>query len=203
MAMRAREYTQQGESCSRQDPPLPDSCPAPLLRPPAKPGARTAPARFPPAAARPHELHYVPCFIVTAGASSIHQRPVQTPHTVAVAFPAGPRDALNPPAAHRAPRFRSRTWPAAHGEQSGAGGPIRAQNNKAWCWSTWAPARRERLICMARAWLATLLSRDQGCRSNCEGRGLAVCVRVITIDVKKVEENTSVTGTELVDVCKR
>lgn len=42
------------------------------------------------------------------------------------------------------PCFRSRCWPAAHEEQSGAGEPISAQNNKAWCWSTWAPARPER-----------------------------------------------------------
>lgn len=31
---------------------------------------------------------------------------------------------------------------------------------------------RARLICMARAWLATLLSRDQSCQSKDEGRGL-------------------------------
>lgn len=44
MAMRAREYTQQGESCSRQGPPLPESCPALLLRTLTKPGDRITPS---------------------------------------------------------------------------------------------------------------------------------------------------------------
>lgn len=48
MAMRAREYTQQGESCSRYDPPLPDSCAALLLRQQTKSGSGIthAPRRF-------------------------------------------------------------------------------------------------------------------------------------------------------------
>lgn len=44
----------------------------------------------------------------------------------------------------RTPGFLSRSWPAAREEKSEIGQPISTQNNKAWCWSTWAPARPER-----------------------------------------------------------
>lgn len=97
----------------------------------------------------------------------------------------GARCALAPGAPYRdaprflpaPPRFRSRRGPAAHEARSGARGPISAQNNKAWCWSTWAPARPERgsFAWRERDWPPRCLE-TRAVNQRDEGRGLAASV---------------------------
>lgn len=143
MAIRAREYTHNKASRVLVKAHPPDSRPALLLRPPTKHGGLVTPIqRSAPSycessvrindsfAAKLHKGTAGRLFCVNAS-----PRRRGYPGVIRGGF------ALT---AVRAPAFPSCSWPAAREEKSDAGQPISAQNNKAWCWSTWAPARPER-----------------------------------------------------------
>ena len=125
-----------------------DSCPALLLRPPAKPGDRSAPSRAPGSEpprpfSSPQSPNWRPDW------RRVLRRELRSRTGLAVDAHAPPRETGKARFAgvggvDHAPCFRCRREPAAHEEQSDASEPISAQNNKAWCWSTWAPARPER-----------------------------------------------------------